>query len=1541
MKKTIFSLILSAITVCNTYSKPVVLSTELQPYAKTSNTVASLNELVGVVDIEAGDGIAITTNDQILVINSDITDAVFSLNNLQGDVDLGITGHGLSLETNENILTFNSSSINIEQDIDVFDQNTTTIDLSNINKQYFNKTDFSTGTNILSIPNPEKYKSASITIYAKELPTYDFWYDFNDENIAAYPSTRLWLTDLEDAVWKFNFSHAPGVVGWKYEDSTKYTIVETEYVISDEGVVLRTYPQPKGELDIPSEFEGVTITGIGDGAFQNNTQITKVSFPDTVETIGENAFAGCSGLIEIDFGSNIKTIGENAFTNCDNVNYITYIRNDEEFDINTPLTRIKTQLADSGIDPNNPSIDFEEMTVLDYKWTYNILTEPTSTRDDEETIIPGTIEITGSRPELQANVVMPKEVNGYTVVKVANSAFQNKQKFTRISFPETLKTIGQNSFYGCSKLKELTILSTIDELGHSSFYNCSGITNLVFEPRTNNLNIIDHSFHGCSKIPEIIFPEGVTSAPPGVCHACTSMTNLVLPDSLSNVEWEAFRDCTALKSVTLGTGYNFVYIQYSSPFRNDTALRTVTLRGSFAPISTMLYGSGAESRIETVIFDGPFSSIRDYLFNGCTKLTNIVFNNTAAITNIGSNAFKGCTVLPEFTIPDTVETIGEYAFNNCKLFSEITIPESVERIEAYTFAGCTNLSDISLHDNINYIGDYAFSDCKKFTEFTIPDNVETVGAYAFNNCINIQSFNIPTVLTNLDTRAFTGCSILHEFDVSPDNTAYSSTEGILYSKDETVLKCWPLGKYSGTISSNVKSIEDYAFNKCINIKNITLPEGLLNIGNGAFDGCTALVSMPLPNGITNIGEYAFNNCSKLVTQVPGNVSDIKQYTFNNCKQIKDVTIPATAKFIETNAFANCTALTNVSLENGITNIATSAFDGCTKLASIDIPDSVESIGQFAFRKCTSMKSVGIGSGVKNSDQDAFINDSAITNVNIHNVTNWCNIDFNTENSNPLIFAKHLTLNGEPLTNLEVPNTCAEIKQFAFKNCDSLENIIIPNSITNISKQAFQDCNNLQDVTIPESVVSTGEAIFYSCDNLTNATILGIITGDYNYNTAPFAYCNKLASIDLGTNMTRIGNYIFYNCNNLLSLTIPPSITNIGERAFMSCQSITNVDIPETLQQIGYYAFSGCYGLKSVNITNLEAWCTTTFVEQWSASDSNPLMFAHHLYVNGEELTNLIIPDTITNILPYAFYGSYGITNVVIHSNVVNIANKAFGDNNIKSFIVADENENYSSTNGLLLTKDGTRILNGVSGNIIIPENIIHISDGAFSTAHGLESIEILSNITDDWGYGNEPFKGCTNLTTLILGTNMTKIGNYMFRGCSGLESVTIPDNITSIGSYAFYECGKLASVETGNGVTSINTYAFYNCTNLTNFVCGNSVKNINTYAFYNCYGLTNMIIGDAVTDIGNYAFWYCYKLTDMVLGNAVKTVGNNAFNNCTGMERITIPKSVTSIFYGAFSNCTNLTTVYYSPTDTESRVKDLMRGKGVDVDKLTYIQLPE
>ena len=292
--------------------------------------------------------------------------------------------------------------------------------------------------------------------------------------------------------------------------------------------------------------------------------------------------------------------------------------------------------------------------------------------------------------------------------------------------------------------------------------------------------------------------------------------------------------------------------------------------------------------------------------------------------------------------------------------------------------------------------------------------------------------------------------------------------------------------------------------------------------------------------------------------------------------------------------------------------------------------------------------------------------------------------------------------------------------------------------------------------------------------------------------------------------------------------------------------------------------------------------------------------------NCKWLTAITIPDSVTSIEGYAFYGCTGLTSITIPNSVTSIGRDAFHDcTGLTSITIPNS-----------VTSIGEWAFRGCTGltSITIPNSVTSIEGYAFSGCTGLTSITIPNSVTS---IGSLAFFGCIGLTAITIPNSVTSIEHAAFEGCTGLTAITIPNSVTSIEGSAFYGCTGLTSITIPNSVTSIEECAFFGCTGLSSITIPDSVTSIGGWAFDDCTGLTAITIPNSVTSIGDGAFYGCTGLTSITMPNSVTSIGGRAFENCTGLTSITIPNSVTSIGEWAFRGCTGLTSISLPKTLTD------------------------
>ncbi len=825
--------------------------------------------------------------------------------------------------------------------------------------------------------------------------------------------------------------------------------------------------------------------------------------------------------------------------------------------------------------------------------------------------------------------------------------------------------------------------------------------------------------------------------------------------------------------------------------------------------------------IRTVVIQNGVTSIGAYAFDLCSGLTSVTIPNS--VTSINNQAFYGCSGLTSVTIPDGVTSIGSSAFENCSLLTSVTIPDGVTSIGSSAFSGTPFYNNMA--DGVIYLGKYLYGykgTMPENTEIVIADGTTLIGNSAFYGCSGLTSVTIPNSVTSIGSGAFSGCS----------------------------------GLTSVTIPNSVTSIGGSAFNNCRGLTSVTIPNSVTSIGNSAFYNCSGLTSVTIGNSVTSIGEYAFYNCSGLTSVTIGNsVTSIGNYAFENCSGLTSVHISDLAAWcnISFNSnplnyahhlYLNGTEVTDLVIPNSVTSIRAYAFRGCSGLTSVTIPNSVTSIGDQAFYGCSGLPSVTIPNSVTSIGEGAFSGCNIVLAVLCPTPPTINNIGY----SNKIVM---------------VPSGCEE----AYANAEGWKNYnIIPYEDPTVIR--FKD-QNVKDICVEhwdlngDGELDTWEAMRVQDIGTTFRNNTNIMKFD------EFKYFKSV---------TNIPSEAFMGCTNLRAITIPENVNTISGLywwqeyhygPFKDCSSLTSINIPSSITLIDWEAFSGCTKLNAVHITDLTAWCNISFHE---SSTANPLFYAHHLFLNDEEVTELVIPDGITSINADAFEGASSLTSVIIPEGVTTIGHRAF------------------------------RGCSGITA-VTIPASVTSFGENVFENS-GLTAVDI----TDLGAWLGFTFENANcnplnqvhhlrlngeEVTDLTIPEGVTEIGNYAFYGGTGFTSVNIPGTVTNIGSLAFYGCSNISTVAFSEGIQNIGAEAFRNCSGLTTVSLPEGVTTVGDNAF-NTGSLINVTLPSTLYSFGNTAFGNGLRSV-AVTTDEPPLIGENAFPNRTN-ALLVVPQGSTAAY---------------------------------------------
>lgn len=434
-------------------------------------------------------------------------------------------------------------------------------------------------------------------------------------------------------------------------------------------------------------------------------------------------------------------------------------------------------------------------------------------------------------------------------------------------------------------------------------------------------------------------------------------------------------------------------------------------------------------------------------------------------------------------IPDEIDgypvtEIGYNAFFGCDALTEITLPKSVISIGDMAFSGCNSLVRIELPDGLTAIGDSAFDGCSSLTLINIPESTVFIGGSAFKDCNLLTQIALPKGVTSIRMDTFFGCSSLTDISVDPDNAAYCSVDGILYTKDMKELVAYPAGKTD---------------------KVFDIPEKVVSVNGMAFRDCSSLTEIKIPESVTSIADNKFSDCSSL-TEISVDPDNADYCSVDGILYTKDMQTLVAYPVGRTDEV--------FEIPDRVTSVGDSAFLCSILLKQIMIPDSVISVGEWAFAGCSTLEGIMFPKSVAAVGSMVFWGCSSVTEILVDpDNAAYCFVD-------GVLYTKDMRTivaypAGKTDRSFEIPENVTSVEASAFIDCSSLEQITIPDSVTSIGEWSFSDCSSLNQAVIPEKTESIGEWAFFRCNSLKQITVPSSVT---LIDTAVFSGCSALESV---------------------------------------------------------------------------------------------------------------------------------------------------------------------------------------------------------------------------------------------------------------------------------------------------------------------------------------------------------------------------------------------------------------------------------------------
>ena len=695
----------------------------------------------------------------------------------------------------------------------------------------------------------------------------------------------------------------------------------------------------------------------------------------------------------------------------------------------------------------------------------------------------------------------------------------------------------------------------------------------------------------------------------------------------------------------------------------------------------------------------------------------------------------------------------------------VTLTEGIYTIREGAFQDCTALTSVSLPQSLTVIDDAAFRNTS-VEELTVPNGVVTIGEEAFRSCRQLQSVSLGSGVKVLGEDAFYYCNQLQDVTVESNNAYFTCEGGILYNKDKTHL----------IFATNSLTGE------------IEISDGVEEIYRHAFSLCRGITSVKIGNDVDKICDGAFENCRDITVYV----GSIEQW----CK-------------IE-----------------GLPNLASRVADGELLVngqqlsGKITIPDSVTEISGYMFGACGRITGVTIPAGVKKIGYLGFSYNCILAEINYLGMLNdWCKIEGLNVLMNCSANEGKLTIDGEEITGeLVIPDTVTSIADSAFCNCRNITSVTVPDSVTEIGEEAFGGCAKLESVSLGAGITSDLEKMFGGCyklasvtfdeNNSAYASFGGVV---YNKTKTEIVFVPKGISgeVTVADGVTEIGEETFARCEYLTGVIIPNSVISIDDYAFSRPSGGLEITLGSGVQSIGEGAFNGSYVGKVDFVGTIEDWCAIeglgNLTRQLALVDDVVLT------VGGEGISgNLVIPQEVTAICDYAFYGC-NITSVTIPDGIESVGANAFNYCFNLTEIIYPEGfdvnglrlEGCNKFKGTLVGSVyvfGTKLMDIAENSTfaVIPSTVSVIPSNVLSQASTLRYLFIPDTVTTV-----EPnaFANCSELT--VIGKNISGISSQI------KESVVLPDSkctddgwICEVVQYTYYDVISIQGyIGTGGTVT--------------------------------------------------------------------------------------------------------------------------------------------
>lgn len=901
--------------------------------------------------------------------------------------------------------------------------------------------------------------------------------------------------------------------------------------------------------------------------------------------------------------------------------------------------------------------------------------------------------------------------------------------------------------------------------------------------------------------------QGIQTIASGAFAGCKRVTDIEFPENVTKLEAESLVLSGGVESITLSGAQTEISEKIFGDPKYGAEVPDITVwvnqedyqnyLKDWTSVLDPVYGAGAAAGIlkastgSYIYEDGAkYEQIRTKNGTGYRLLRMYVENKRTfqikdGTVEIAANAFGENAHLEILSIPESVSKIGTGAFENCTALETITcadkavladaaISESTELLVRGTdFAsfvlkngvlygidvgekqtlinvGSNYQGELPVNKNTTVLYKEALKNCIGVTELQFADkNLEKIGKGCFQGCSQFQELDFSgySKLSEIGESAFEDCISLKQISIPQTVTDIGAA---------AFKNCISLENLK---ADDIQEIGNAAFYNCSSLTDTAFLTGVKVFGDEAFYGCRSFTEIELPETLSQMGESCFENCVALKkVSINGTLTGISRYCFYGCRDLKEVMFKdaesrsSSIRVIGVEAFGQCISLEEIDLEGqtSLTQIGTGAFADCSRMTKVKLPLNLKKIPDQCFAGCKELSILQSSADTVIESGTQIFGDTLPAFIHVWVKENM--IDAYKDNWKTVLDADYGEGTAENI--IEAINDRIEIvKGVVFEITENgrilkeaspdavPESYNIPDDTIEIASDAFAGCTRLKELLFPQGA--------------------SIILDD-----RCFKGCTGLSKIYIYSAVPQWGEEVFMDCTGLSKIYIGEGdgaeIPKIGTRAFKNCTGLAGeapVEIRSATSVWGEECFADCTTLKSIGLNN-EARNTLEVLEDGAMRGCTSLRvlltskftglrtIGSHVFEDCDSLNAPAVPAGVTSIGEGCFMNCDNVTTVSFYGAL-------------------DEYPRDCFKNCPKLTRTG--------GTAAAFNGLKRIGESAYEGCVSLVSsaswnLERYANLES---IGDRAFNGCESLSDSVLGTSITSIGSNAFDGCASMHTLTI------------------------------------------------------------------------------------------------------------------------------------------------------------------------